>query len=76
MYIHNSGPTLLAAVVLLVVVLAELLAVVVAAQEGPGAVCVAGVVTAVALALLTRAFSGAALVVLAWDEWISTFEII
>ena len=74
LYVHISGPTLLATVVLLVVVLAELFAVVVAAQEGPGAVSVADVVTAVALALLTRALSSAALVVLAWDEWISTFE--
>ena len=69
-------PTLLAAVVLLVVVLAELFAVVVAAQEGPRTVCVTGVVTAVALALLARAVGGAALVVLTWNERISTFEII
>ena len=58
------------------VVLAKLLAVVVAAQESPGAVGVTGVVTAVALALLARAVRSAALVVLAWNEWISTFEII
>ena len=65
-----------AAVVLLVVVLAKLLAVVVTAQESPGAVGVTGVVTAVALALLARVVGSAALVVLAWNEWISTFEII
>ena len=75
LYVHISGPTLLATVVLLVVVLAELLAVVVAAQESPGAVGVPGVITAVALALLARAVGGAALVVLAWNEWM-TFEII
>ena len=58
------------------VVLAELFAVVVPAQESPGAVGVAGIVTAVALALLARVVRGAALVVLTWNEWISKFEII